>query len=174
MVSTLGAWAAYSMSSESSAHDEIDFWLDYTRTVESGAGFKLIVTDYTYPNSGVPYSKSAANTLETGVAIMGPSRFPLTIAGYVNVSNDDGHNTYFQADYPAKAGEVDLDFFVGVAGGSTENPDYYGTDTFNAINTGLSAKKSIAVTDRFSVPLTGWLIYNPHAEIAYFVVGMSL
>jgi hypothetical protein len=170
---TLGAWGAYSTSSVSSGNDEIDFWADYTVKRENGVALKLIMTDYTYPNSGISYSKSDAHTFEAGAAFIGPPGFPLTVSGYVNVSNDPGNNTYFQLDYPATAGAVELGFFVGAAGGSTENPDYYDTETANVINMGMSARRTIAVTERFSLPLTGLLIYNPKAAIAHVVVGFS-
>ena len=169
----LGAWGAYSVSSESSVNDEIDFWLSYTRQFENDAAIALVVTDYCFPNSNVKFSSSDAHTLETGVSITGPKGFPLVMAGYVNVSNDDGNNTYFQLDYPASVGDVDLRFSFGVAGGSDQNPDYYGTGNTNVVNVGISASRDIEVTDRFSVPLTGSLIYNPRAELAYLVVGLS-
>jgi Bacterial protein of unknown function (Gcw_chp) len=169
----LGAWGAYSTARESASHDEIDFWLSHSTEFENGAALTLVVTDYTYPNAGIRFSKSDAHLLETGLSVTGPKGFPLTVSAYVNVSNDDGHNTYFQLGCPASARDVDLQFFLGVAGGSKKNPGYYGTDTVNAINAGVSATRKIAVTDTFSLPLTGALIYNPRVEVTYLVVGVG-
>lgn len=170
----LGAWGAYSVSRASASDDEIDFWLSRSVAFENGAALGLIVTDYTYPNSGIRFSNSDAHIIEPGLSLTGPKGFPLTVAGYVNVSNDDGHNTYFQLDYPASAGDVDLQFFFGVAGGSKKTPGYYGTDSVNAINTGVSVTRTIQVTGSFSLPLIGWFIYNPRTEVTHLVVGMSL
>lgn len=169
----LAAWGAYSLSAQSSEHDEIDLWLSHTTDFENGASLGLIVTDYYYPNAGVRFSKSDAHTIELGVSVTGPRGFPLTLSGYVNVANDSGHNTYFELGAPATAGDVSLRFFLGLAGGSKENPDYYDTDTANVINTGVSATKAIQVTSSFSLPLTGAFIYNPRNEMAHLVVGMS-
>ena len=169
----LGAWGAYPTNSQSAVTNEIDFWLSYDKTFDSGAAVELIVTDYYYPNAGVKFSNSDAHTLETGVSVTGPGGFPLTVAAYVNVANDPGNNTYFECSYPATAGEASLRFFVGAAGGSQENPGFYGTDTANVINMGVTATRPIAITDRFSLPVVGSLIYNPRVEVAYLVVGVS-
>lgn len=169
----LGAWAAYSLSTDSSGDDEIDFWSSYSFDADNGAGFSLIVTDYYFPNSGVEFSESNAHTIEVGGSIRGPQGFPMTFSGYVNVQNDDGNNTYFQLDYPASAGEVELGFFLGLAGGSAENPGYYATDSANVVNVGMSATKPIAVSDTFVLPITGLVIYNPRLEVAHIVVGAS-
>jgi hypothetical protein len=169
----LGVWGAYSLSPESSDNDEIDFWLSYKYGWDNGLSITAIVTDYYFPNAGIKFSYFGAHTVEPGLSITMPEAFPLTVSGYVNVQNDAGNNTYFQLDYPATAGEVDLDFFFGVAGGSTENSDYYDTDKTNVINVGMSASRAIKVTESFSIPLTGLLIYNPRQEKSYLVVGMS-
>jgi uncharacterized protein (TIGR02001 family) len=170
----LGAWGAYSVAHESAANDEIDFWLSHSTGLGNDAALTLVVTDYTYPGSGIRLSKSEAHTIETGLSVTGPKKFPLTVAGYVNVSNDDGHNTYFELGWPASAGDVDLQVAVGLAGGSTTNPAYYGTDEVAVINTGVTATRKVQVTDSFSLPLTGALIYNPRTEVAHLVVGVSL
>ncbi len=99
--------------------------------------------------------------------------FPLALSGYVNVHNDRGNNTYFQLDYPFSAGDVDLNVFLGMAGGSGRNPDYYSTEHANVTNVGLTAAKEIGVTETFSLPVTGSLIINPHVEEVYLVVGVT-
>jgi uncharacterized protein (TIGR02001 family) len=182
----LGAWAAYTLSNESSASDEIDFWLGYTLELEKGASVTALATDYYFPNAGIPFSNfnnydavkdsvpdPGAHTIELGLSFTGPDPLPVTLSGYVNVYNDAGNNTYFQLDYPFKVGEVDLGIFCGVAGGSKDNPDYYGASKAGVINVGVTANRDIAVSDRFSVPLTVSLIVNPKVDISYLVVGMS-
>lgn len=168
-----GAWGAYSFSTDSSGSDEIDYWVGYSWSASNGAGIGLIVTDYYFPNAGIEFSDSEAHIIELGASVTGPESFPVTLSGYVNVHNDDGHNTYFQLDYPATAGDVDLGFFVGLAGGSSENPDYYATENPNVINMGVSATREIEVTNSFSMPLTASSIYNPRTEVFYLVVGVG-
>ena len=183
----LGIWGAYTMSNQASEADEIDFWLSYNRELESGVAFKAIVTDYYYPNKGIDFfnfnnydavkddtvSDPGAHTIELGLAITGPRSFPITISGYVNVYNEGGNNTYFQAEYPLTVGETELGFFCGAAGGSKDYPGYYGTDRFNVINIGVSAVREIKVSEELSVPLSVSFIVNPEAEISYLLVGMS-
>ena len=91
----------------------------------------------------------------------------------MNVYNDAGSNTYFQLDYPVEIGGTALDLFCGVAGGSEDNPGYYGTDKLNAINIGVTAGRDIAVSENFSIPLTISFIVNPRSEISYLLAGLS-
>lgn len=183
----LGVWGAYTLSNEASESDEIDFWLSYAIPLRNGASIGLLATDYYFPNAGIDFFNfnnhdamtddtipdPGAHTVELGLSITGPETFPLTLSAFVNVYNDAGSNTYFQLDYPLSVGETELDLFCGAAGGSKDNPDYYGTENFNAINIGVSAARDIVVSDSFSLPLTVSVIINPHEEISHLVVGMS-
>jgi hypothetical protein len=183
----LGTWGAYTISNNASESDEIDFWLSYSYDFENSVSITALVTDYYYPNAGISFFNfnnsdavkddtipdPGAHTLEVGLSITGPESFPITLAGYVNVYNDSGSNTYFQVDYPIAVNETELDFFCGFAGGSKKNPGYYGTDNFNAINIGVSAIRSIDVTESFTIPFTVSFIVNPRAEISYLLVGMN-
>ncbi len=176
----IGAWGAYTLSNQNPESDEIDFWFSYTLELENGPSFSLLATDYYFPNGEAKLFNfnnhdnidgSGAHTIELGLSCTGPKSFPVTISGYMNVYNDAGSNTYFQLDYPVNVGETELGFFFGFAGGSKDNPDYYGTETFNAINIGINAGREIKVSDSFSLPLTFSLIVNPMAEISYLLVG---
>lgn len=182
-----GTWGAYTLSNQSSDLDEIDFWLGYTLELENGVSCNLLATDYYFPNSGVKFFNFndhdaviddtipdfGAHTIELGLSITGPESFPITVSGFMNVYNDAGSNTYFQADYPITVAEYELGFFCGAAGGSKDNPDYYGTDEFSVINVGVSASREIKVSESFSVPLSISLVVNSKEEISHLVVGMS-
>ncbi|MBU0984603.1 MAG: hypothetical protein KKA42_12070 [candidate division Zixibacteria bacterium] len=186
----LGGWGAYTMSNEASESDEIDFWLGYGREMESGVSFFAMITDYYYPNAGVDMFNfnnhdavrvdadstipdPGAHILEAGLSISGPTSFPVTVSGYVNFYNDAGSNTYFQLNYPVVVNETDLDFFCGAAGGSKDNPDYYGTEDFAIINVGVTATREINMSSSFSLPLTLSFVVNPEAEISHLLVGIS-
>ncbi len=183
----LGAWGAYTLSNQASDADEIDFWLSYGRSLDNGFSFSAIATDYYYPNAGRRLfnfnnydalndngsADPGAHTIELGLSVTGAKAFPITLSGYVNVYNDAGNNTYFQADYPVSVEETELNFFCGFAGGSKDNPGYYGTDNLAAINVGVSAVREIKMNSSFSIPLTVSLIVNPRSEISYLLVGMS-
>jgi hypothetical protein len=178
----IGSWGAYSLSNEITGGDEIDLWIGYSIDLEGGGALGVLVTDYYFPNGGEGFGNYAdyddedgpgAHTLELGGSFTFPS-FPLTVAGYVNFHNDEGHNVYLQADWPLTVGETALNLFAGATPGSEDNPDYYGTRDFAFINIGLTAERQIGVTDRFSLPLTASWILNPEQDIAYLVVGLSL
>ena len=183
----LGAWGAYTLSNETSESDEIDFWLCYSLELKNGVSFSLLATDYYYPNAGIKFfnfndhdaviddtvSDAGAHLIELGLSITGPESFPVTLSGYVNVYNEPGNNTYFQLEYPLTVGETELGFLCGVAGGSEDNPDYYGTDELAAVNLGVNAVREIKVSESFSLPLTVSLIVNPKEEITHLLVGVS-
>jgi hypothetical protein len=182
-----GIWGAYTLASDSSESEEIDFWMSYTIETENGPSFTLMGTDYYLPNAGVKFfnfndydatndndeADPGAHLIELGLTIAGPESFPISVSGFVNVYNEEGNNTYFQIDYPITVGETELGFFCGFAGGSKDNPDYYGTDKLNAINLGVSAGREVVISDSFSLPLSVSFIINPRDEISHLLVGMS-
>ncbi|MEZ5359710.1 MAG: hypothetical protein R3F48_12905 [Candidatus Zixiibacteriota bacterium] len=183
----LGTWGAYTLSNEASESDEIDFWGAYTFGFENGASVTALATDYYFPNAGIDFFNfnnhdaviddtipdPGAHTIEIGASFTGPESFPITISGFVNVYNDAGSNTYFQVDLPVKVNGTELTLFCGAAGGSEDNPDYYGTDKLSIINVGVSTVREIAVSESFSLPLSVSFIINPKAEISYLVAGFS-
>ncbi len=195
----LGTWGAYTLSNEQSDCDEIDFWLSYTRELESGVAFSAMITDYYYPNAGLKFSNfdgdgdstlvmviddeagtadssyfyGGAHTLEIGLSITGPSSFPVTLSGYFNVHNDAGNNAYFQLDYPVMVNEYELGFFCGVTPGSEDNPGYYGADEFAFINLGVTASRDIQVSETLNLPLTVSFVINPESEMSHLLVGLS-
>lgn len=182
---SFGFWGSYSLTNNLDYNiygQELDTWLGYTYSFESGISIGAIVTDYYYPNAGIPWGDwnnydnpdgPGAHTVETGLLVKGPDALPLSLSGYINVYNDAGNNAYFQADYPAAISDVALNFFVGASTGSEENP-IYGTETFNIINIGVKASKSIKITEDYSLPVYTSFIINPREEISYIVFGLTL
>lgn len=183
----LGAWGAYTLSNQSSGSDEIDFYLSYTKGFKNGVSISPIATDYYFPNAGIKFFNfndydavisdsipdPGAHLLEIGLSVTGPEAFPVTLSGYVNVYNDAGNNTYFEADYPVTVEGTDITLFCGASAGSTENPAYYGTDDFAVINLGVMASRPLHLSNDVSIPLTvGWIL-NPKVEVSNLVVGLS-
>ena len=183
----MGIWGAYTLSNESSGSDEIDLWMSYSLEMDNGVSFQLLATDYYFPNAGIKLFNfnnhdavvddtipdPGAHTLELGLLVTGPVSFPVTLSGYVNVHNDAGSNTYFQIDYPVTVSGTMLGLFCGIAGGSEDNPDYYGTDELSIINLGVSTVREIKVSESLSLPLSFLLTVNPNEEISHFLVGIS-
>jgi uncharacterized protein (TIGR02001 family) len=178
-----GTWAAYSTANQITEGDEMDFWVGYTAEFGEGGSIGFLLTDYYFPNAGAKFSNFSnyddedgpgAHTLELGASVSVSESFPLSFSGYMNVYNDGGNNLYFQVDAPVSVGGTSLDLFAGFTPGSSDNPDYYGTEDFAFINLGLSVAKNIPVTDNFALPLFGSWIVNPNDDISYLVVGFSL
>lgn len=179
---SVGTWGSYSLSNNLTQGDEIDLWLGYTHPLSSGGSLGLLFTDYYFPNAGGGFSNyknydalegPGAHVLELG-AVLTPPSVPISLAAYVNIYNDEGHNVFFQASYPFDVGGISLSLFAAATPGSERNPGYYGTDQFKFLHVGLTANKAVPLSDRFSLPL--WVSWsaNPNLDIAYLVVGFSL
>ncbi len=182
---SVGFWGSYSLTNNpvSNTFDhEVDTWLGYTYTFESGMSIGALVTDYYFPNTGIKWGNfndyddpdgAGAHTIEGGIIIKGCSTFPLSISGFMNFYNDAGNNTYFQLDYPVTVAEVPLNFFIGASAGSKENPGYYGTEKLNVTNIGVKATKSVKITEDFSLPVSATFLVNPRTEISYIIFGLT-
>jgi hypothetical protein len=69
----------------------------------------------------------------------------------------------FNCTSPRKA-----DSSTGYAG----EQGFYG-NSFGVVNLGITVKKSIPITNRYSLPISTSLITNPQSGKVYFVVGVS-
>ena len=167
-----GLWGSYAFveNTKDIASYEIDGYISY-----SFGDFGLLLTDYYFPDAGKAIGKfdgdgAGAHTLELGASYSGP----ISIAVYYNFHNDPGNNIYFEVAYSTAVDEVDLDFFVGGTTGSEDNPAYYGSENLAIINIGVTARKSLKITEEFVLPVFTSFVLNPKAEAAYMVFGVSL
>ena len=166
----LGFWGSYPLTNASDYH-EMDLYASY-----SVSDFSILATDYYFPAPGVKYGDykdPGSHTIEVGLSYAGSESFPLSLAAYMNVYNDDDNTVYFEVGYSTEVQEVGLDLFVGGTPGG-DKVMYYGTDKFNLINVGLTASKEIKITDSFSLPVFASYIVNPNEEVAYLLFGVSL
>lgn len=184
-----GLWGSSTLAKTNTVEDnyafshEVDFWLGYSHQFKSEMAIGCVITDYYFPNAGVRMGNfndyddedgAGAHTLEAGLTFSGPTAFPIGLSTYVNVYNDGGKNTYFQADYSTAIKNIDLDFFIGAAGGSKKNPDYYGTESFKIINLGFTVNKALKISDCFALPMFVTYVLNPNIEVSYLIFGISL
>ena len=165
-----GFWGSYPFTNTSNGSEEMDLYLGYTV-----GDFSLLVTDYYFPNSGLRYGmyeEPGAHTIEVGLSYSGSNAFPISVAAFVNVYNDDDNSIYFEVGYSTEVSDVGVNLFVGgTPGGDT---GFYGTTNFNLINIGITASKEISITDKFSLPIFSSYILNPNLEVAYLIFGLSL
>lgn len=192
----LGFWGAYATANNADGADEADIWLAYSLDLPNGMSVTALVTDYYFPNSGVrignyndydalrleelgggvvdTVENPGAHTFEWGLAVSAPGSVPLSFSAYWNFHNDPGNNAYFQLDYAIAVNNIDLGFSIGATPGSEDNPDYYGSDNFQVINLGVTASKSIKITNDFSLPISVSYTINPRLEKSYILFGLSI
>jgi hypothetical protein len=147
------------------AINEADLYLGY------GFDFGLYIglTDYYY--QGSPYfryeSDSASHAIEGNLSyeIGGFS----IAANYIfndasNGAGSAGSDLYFEAGYSFK----NFNIFVGAGDG------WHTTDgEFGLVNVGLGASKEIKITDKYSLPVSGLVSWNPEAEAFNIVAAIS-
>jgi len=156
----IGAWGSYSLSSNTSS-TEADLYLGYTFK----NGFSLLMTDYYFPSepgsTGNYFDYSNAHIFE---ATASQTIGKFNISGNYYFANAD-NDVYFEAGYGFKK----VNIFLGAG-----NKSYSLNGEFEVVNLGIGSTKTIAITDKFSLPLTGKVILNPNKEQIFLVIGFSL
>lgn len=156
---TIGAWGSYSLSSNTGG-TEADLYLSLAFT----DNFSMTFTDYFFPSeSGVLtdyFDYKNNHTEELGISYS-LGDFSIAANSYLKEDPD----LYFEAQYAFKKASV----FIG--GG---NQSYTQSGDFNICNIGVSLSKDIAITEKFSIPMSGSLVLNPNTEQLFILVGISL
>jgi hypothetical protein len=172
-----GLWGSYALAYESANYDEIDIFASYAISTKAGT-FKPLVTDYTFPYLNTKFfhfddDSTGSHTIEAGLAYSGPVKFPITAFFGVNVYNDGDHAPYLELGYPITLNDVSLTLF---AGGTKGKCRWYGIteDKIAVLNVGVTASKTIAVTEKFSLPVAATFVVNPYAEKSYLIFKISL
>lgn len=166
----LGTWASYAI--ESGAANEHDLYASY-----SFGAVSVGITDYYFPTPGgsgfFDYDSdgNGAHVIEPNVSVGGTESFPVTLYGAVNIYNDPDNSLYLEGSVPFTVADTDLGLTVGAVGNESA---YYGTDGFALVNVGLSASRSIPITDGFALPVSASYVLNPDTERTFLVFGISL
>jgi hypothetical protein len=157
---TVGAWGSF----DAAGYTEADLFATYTFDF----GLFLGVTDYYYP--GLEYfdysdtSGSHAFEINAGYAYEGLSLSANYILNEAGGAASAGGDMYFELAYSFS----NFKLFAGAGDG------WHTSDgEFALCNTGLSTSKTIEVTDKFSIPVSGSVILNPEKEQLFLVVGFS-
>ena len=162
---TAGAWGSFDFS----GYQEADIYLVYSLP----AGFTVGVTDYYYPDFDYfDYSQltgSHAFEISLGFAWQGLSLSANYILNEAGNAGSEGGDKYFEAKYDFKS----LNLFIGAGDGWHTVDSAEDTDRFAVCNIGLGTTRTIKVTDTFSIPLTGQLIFNPDISKMYISAGFS-
>ena len=173
---SFGSWASYSFARED--FQEVDLFLTYETE-----HLNFTINDYYNPldtlgNIGDYFhltNKSTRHTLEGMFTLNGSDNFPLSfttgVMFYGNDKDDNGKNlysTYFEMSYTSKIQEIEVTPFVGF----TPAKGYY-AEKSNFVNIGVTAVKTIEISDKFKLPLKSSFIINPEQEKVFFVIGIT-
>jgi len=156
---TVGVWGSF----DASGYTETDPYISYSLPF----GLSFGVTDYYYPGLGGSFFSDSSNAYEInlGYTIKGLSLSANYIINEAPVPASSGSDVYFQAGYAFKF------FNVSIGAGN----GWHTSDTnFNVCHISVGTSKTIQITDKFSVPVTGQVILNPDKKQLFVVVGFSL
>ena len=163
---TAGAWGSVDFS----GYQEADLYFSFSLP----AGFSLGLTDYYYP--GLKYfdysDTSGSHAFEVNMGFT-KGNFSLSANYILNKAGGAaslGGDKYFQAGYSFRT----FNLFIGAGDGWHTYDPATGKGKFAICNLGLGTTKTIKVTDSFSIPVTGQLIFNPDKEQMFIVVGFTL
>jgi hypothetical protein len=175
---TLGAWASNNFTG---TYKEVDLYASYNYK-----RFTCTVTDYQWSPmiDNTPYfeynNDKTGHIFEAALLYTGGDKFPLKVSantmfyGADKKVNDKGelenqYSTYFEALYPFQWKGNTLDAFLGF----TPQEGYYGNG-MGVVNMGFTGYKTVKITDAFSLPLKGSLVFNPQASRTYFILTISM
>jgi hypothetical protein len=156
---TIGVWGSF----DASGYTETDPYISYAFS----NGLSIGMTDYYFPNLGGSFTADSANAYEVnlGFAKGGLSLSANYILNEASLAASKGKDMYFQAAYAF----TNFNISVGAGDG------WHTSDTnFNVCHVGIGTGKVIKITDSFSVPVTGQVIYNPERNQLFVVAGFSL
>lgn len=152
----IGAWGSQGYG----GFQEMDLYAGYSFDF----GLYLGVTDYYYPGS--LYLDGDSHAFEIN---LGYEKDAFSLAGNFIVNEavsagSAGGDLYFEAGYSLDQ----ADLFIGAGDG------WHSTDgEFALVNIGIGTSKDIVITDTFTVPVNGAVVFNPDSEQFYILVGFS-
>ena len=156
----LGAWGSVPLTAGDTGA-ELDLYVSYDL-----GPLALTVTNYTFPVAGGAYAEGEGlfegDYLEvSGSGSVGP--IDLTVGYFTELEA-----LYIEAGFSVGVVDVALGY-----GSDDEEAAWYANGGSGLVNVSLGGSKDIKITDDYSLPVFGSLIYNPDAETAFLVFGMS-
>ncbi|MFZ2341192.1 MAG: hypothetical protein WAW07_15900 [Bacteroidales bacterium] len=157
---TVGVWGSFDANGYSEADPYISYFFPF--------GLSLGLTDYYLPDLQFFETSEAigSHALEFngGFSKGGFSLSANYIFNEAGGIASAGGDKYFQVGYAFS----NLGLFAGAGDG------WHTSDgEFNLCNVGISTSKVLQITEKFSIPVTGQVIFNPDRETLYVVAGIS-
>ena len=166
---TIGVWGAYEIVE--SETQETDFYISQT-----AGPFTFSIWDYwSYSETGSTnffnYSENTtSHVLEAQVQVSGNEKLPFSLLGsYLFYGNDPSKSIYLELQYARNLRDTELVLFAGYQA----KGNYY-AEHAAFVNLGCTLSKPIALTERYSVPLSLSLVVNPDRQSVQLVAGISL
>jgi hypothetical protein len=170
----VGVWGSTDFSG---LYKEFDLYASYT-----AGPVKFTFTDYNWDFSKKYFSYKKNGTghiFEGSVGYSGPATFPISISANLMFAGADykatdptkqNYSTYIEFGYGFKY----FTPFLGVTPSDGYYGDGYGNyEGFSVCNLGITATKSLKITDAYSLPLKATIGFNPQKEDAYLVFGIT-
>jgi len=160
----IGGWGSYSFGNSNFA--EADLYLSYSFNF----GLSIGITDYYYPGVESDYFDFTDSTgthgleFNLGYEIKGFSISANYMLNEAPTAGTSGGDMYFELGYAFK--------YFGIHLGAGDGWHTEG-DKFAVCNIGITSSKDIQITDKFSLPVSGALIWNPEREQYHVVIGVS-
>jgi hypothetical protein len=171
---TIGSWASSSLLGNVK---EVDLYATYAFSSQ----FAVTLTDYNWgfasPKGYFDYSATTDHIFEATLAYTGTEKFPISAS--VNTMFAGADKKPSDATKAALSTYIELGYQISpiakvFAGGVLGESNAYATTGAGLTNVGIKVSKSIAITDKFSLPVYGILGANPSTGGAFFVAGVTL
>ncbi len=153
---SIGAWGSQGYD----GFQEMDLYASFSLG-DLSIGF----TDYYYPGSDYLSGDSHAFEINAGYALGSISIAANYIVNEAADAGSAGGDMYFELGYSGAAADV----FIGAGDGWHSS-----TGDFGLVNIGVTKSKEIKITEHFSLPVSGAVIFNPDSEQLYILAGISL
>ena len=155
----LGVWGSFPVAGGDQTY-ELDLYASY-----DFGPLALTVTNYTFPGATGAYGDDYE---------LFDGDLEVTASGSIGaIGLTVGYFTDLEALY-IEAGTTiaGMDLAIGY-GSDAAGAFYVGDEDSGLVNVSLGGSKDIVITEDYSLPLFGSFIYNPTAEAAFMVVGVS-
>ena len=170
----IGAWGSYGFTANDGT--EADLYTSLTIGAMS-VGF----TDYFFPSDQLfavntsddkyfIYGDSTGHVYEFNLSFNGIDKFPLTANFNANIGGaDNDKSIYMELAYPLND-NVSLALAMG---NGWYTKELKGENDFAVVGVSLNISKEIEMTEKYSLPVSGALTFNPNLEKFFIVFGLS-
>ncbi len=171
----LGVWTSSGIVTD---FVEIDFYASYTYTHLTLSIYDYFATENILNTEEFfNYDSKSTNHALEAFLTLGGFKIPLQIGSGIyfygndrNEENENYYSIYITAEYEFELNNnKNLNLFFGAT-------PRYGIYADNAaiINLGCSITKTINISKKASIPLSGTFIFNPYTEQVFYVFGFSV